>query len=111
MSNFVGFKGGKSFVLDEHIEAVRLAKVSNGWSIIIYLRYPDGGKSDYTICRETSESEAKARLDSFMAQYSNVKYPIIILIGYISTCSYLLQNIDPVIMRVCLNPKLKKNVR
>ena len=27
MSNFVGFKDGKSFVLDEHIEAVRLAKV------------------------------------------------------------------------------------
>ena len=42
---------------------------------------------------------------------NNMKCPIIILIGYISTCSYLLQNIDPVIMRVCLNPKLKKNVR
>ena len=73
MSNFVGFKDGRTFVLDEHIEAVRLAKVSNGWSIIIYLRYPDGGKSEYPICSETSESEAKARLDSFMAQYSNVK--------------------------------------
>ncbi len=74
MSNFVGFKDGKSFVLDEHIEAVRLAKVSNGWSIIIYLRYPDGGKSEYTIYRGTSESETKTRLDSFMAQYSNVKH-------------------------------------
>ena len=77
MSNFVGFKDGRTFVFDEHIEAVKLTKVSNRWSIIIYLRYPDGEKSEYTICSETSEQEAKARLDSFMAQYSNVK-----LIGY-----------------------------
>ena len=74
MSNFVGFKDGKTFVFDEHIEAVRLREVHNQWDITVHLRYPNAEKSEYLIYRGTSESEAKTRLDSFMAQYSNVKY-------------------------------------
>ena len=73
MSNFVGFKDGNTFVFDEHIEAVRVENVGNHWYVTVYLRYPDGGKSEYSIYRCNSESEAKTRLDSFMDQYSNVK--------------------------------------
>ena len=72
MSNFVGFKDGKTFVHDKYLEAVFLRKPKDKWGVIISLRLPDGGKVEYGICWCANEEEAKKRLDSFMAQYSNV---------------------------------------
>ena len=61
-------------MLDEHIEAVQLAQTGDYWDITVYLRYPDGSKSEYLIYSGRSKSEAKTRLDSFMALYCNVEY-------------------------------------
>ena len=74
MGNFVGFKDGRTFVNDEHLEAVRVNTVGNEWVVTVYLRYPNGEKSEYGIYRGASEAEAKTRLDSFMAIYSSVTY-------------------------------------
>ena len=63
MSGFVGFKDGKTFVFDEHIEGVRLEKRTERWVIVVYLRYPNGETSEYSIYREANELEAKERLN------------------------------------------------
>ena len=72
MSDFVGFKDGKVFVDDKYLEAVFLRRPKDKWGVIISLRLPDGEKEEYGIYWCANEEEAKKRLDSFMAQYSNV---------------------------------------
>ena len=70
--SFIGFKDGKTYVNDEHIEAVSIGNANDQWTVDVFLRYPDGSRQAYPIYECTNELAAKDCLNAFLSHLDSV---------------------------------------
>ena len=72
MSDFVGFKNGSIYVLDEYLEAAMIRLRDCKWEVVVILRFPDGSSEEYIMRECGNQSEAQTCLNHFMKRYENV---------------------------------------
>ena len=73
--SLTGFKDGKVLVRLNDVECIRIEHSSrrDEWQIVVYLRYNEGDRANYTIYSSKNESEVKEHFDSLVNEYSYVR--------------------------------------